>query len=124
MSLITIVIGAVLGLLGLGSYAQSPSKHPSALFPTLLGGLLIAFGVVGQKSAKAQPTAAALASSASLVGLLVSLQGLLFPQLFTATAEHPEEHRARQIVQASTAALCATEVGLALASAVKEHRPS
>ena len=122
MSLITIIIGAALSLLGLGSYAQSPSKHPSALFPTLLGGLLMAFGIAGQKSARAQPTAAALADSASLVGLLVSLQGLLFPQLFAATAEHPEEHHARQVAQASTAALCATEVGLALASAIKERQ--
>lgn len=121
MSLINIVIGAALTVLGLGAYAQSPSKHASALFPALLGGLLITFGVVGQKSPKAQSTAATLASSASLVGLLVSLQGLLFPQLFASTAEHPEEHRTRRVVQASTAGLCATEVGLAVASAIRER---
>jgi len=52
--------------------------------------------------------------------VLVSLQGLLFPQLFPATAEVDRPRRG--VVQGITAALCGVHLGLVVRSFVGARR--
>jgi hypothetical protein len=54
------------------------------------------------------------ATGVSALGALVSVQGLLFPQLFPATAEADRPRRGA--VQGVTAALCGLHLGLAVRS--------
>lgn len=60
------------------------------------------------------------ATGVSALGVLVSLQGLLFPQLFPITAE--TDRPRRSAVQGITAALCGLHLGLAVKSFVEARQ--
>lgn len=115
MGKLTMIFGALLGILGLGAYATSENKHVTILIPAFIGLPLLLIGAVGgQDKGNKEPTI--VAGAFSLLGLLVSLQGLFLPQLFRSTAEHPEEHPMRRAVQGSTAVISGAYLGVAARS--------
>ncbi len=121
MSAITTLFGALLSVLGAALYAISPSHHTTALFPTAIGVPMAVAGLVGRDDGPA-PVSTGAASGLAAVGLLVSLQGLLKPDLFPATAASAEEHPARSYAQMGTAALSAAYLAIALAVLLTSKR--
>lgn len=121
MQPITMAIGAVLSLLGLGAYAKTSHRHITVLFPALVGVPMLLLGLAAGKEERAADAMHA-ATGVSALGLLVSLQGLLRPQLFRATAEGREEHPTRTAVQAATAGLCAGHQALAISSFIRARQ--
>lgn len=116
MAQITALFGIALSLFGLKRYTQAPApRHWTALFPLSLGLPMVLLGGLGLDERRARASAGA-ALGVAIVGLLVSLQALFFPQLFRSTAANGKEHPQRRAAQAGTAALCATYAGLAIGS--------
>jgi hypothetical protein len=120
MSTITTLFGALLSLMGAALYALSPSHHLTALFPTAVGVPMAALGLVASDEGPS-PAATGAATGLAAVGLVISLQGLLRPELFTATAAGSQEHPARRYAQAGTAFLSATYL-ITLAAALLGRR--
>jgi cytochrome bd-type quinol oxidase subunit 2 len=110
MSQTTTGIGLALSMLGVGAFFASARKHVTSLIPAFLGIVLTALGVAGRKEEFKQGARAG-AIGISLVGLLVSAQGLFFPQLFPATDVPREDVPMRGAVQIMTAVLCALHLG-------------
>jgi hypothetical protein len=110
MSQTTTGIGIALSMLGIGAFFASPRKHVTSLIPAFLGIPLTALGVAGAKEEFKQGAKAG-AAGISLIGLLVSAQGLFFPQLFPATDVPREDVPMRGAVQVMTAVLCAVHLG-------------
>ena len=110
MSQITMGVGIALSMLGVGAFFSSPRKHITTLIPAFLGVLLTALGVAGRNEEFKQ-RAKAGAAGVSLLGLLISAQGLFFPQIFPATDVPREDVPMRGAVQAMTAVLCALHLG-------------
>jgi hypothetical protein len=110
MSPITTGIGIALSMLGVGAFFASPRKHVTSLIPTFLGLPLALLGVAELKEDLKQGATAG-AAGVSLIGLLVSAQGLFFPQLFPVTDVPREDAPMRGAVQAITAVLCAILLG-------------
>jgi uncharacterized membrane protein len=121
MPSITLILGAVLSALGLGAYKTASAKHATVLFPLLVGLPMLVLGLVARKQERTAGTMHA-ATAASALGLLVSLQGLLFPQLFPSTAASADDYPQRRAVQAATAVLCGTHQALAANSFVQARR--
>lgn len=121
MSTITTVFGALLSLLGAALYAISPSHHATALFPTAIGVPMAAVGFVASDERPA-PVATGAATGLAAVGLLVSLQGLLRPQLFSATAAGSQAHPARGFAQMGTAVVSAAYLAISLAALLGNRR--
>lgn len=111
MSSITMGIGTALGMIGVGAFFSSKHKHITTLIPFFLGLPLVLLGIAGRKEEWKQGAELG-AAGISLVGVLVSLQGLFFPDLFPQTAGPRGEYPTRSAVQAITAGLCGTHVGL------------
>jgi hypothetical protein len=103
-------IGTALGFLGVGAFAGSKQKHITALIPALLGLPLVLLGIAARKEDLEQGATIG-AAGVSLVGLLVSLQGMFFPGLFPVTDVPRGEYPTRGAVQAITAVLCAVHLG-------------
>jgi len=110
MSQVTMGIGIALSMLGVGAFFASPRKHVTSLIPVFLGLPLTLLGVAGRRE-DLKRGATAGAAGISLIGLLVSAQGLFFPQLFPATDVPREDVPMRGAVQATTAALCGIHLG-------------
>jgi len=110
MSQTTTGIGIALSMLGIGAFFASPRRHITSLIPAFLGLPLAALGVAGAKEEFRQGANAG-AAGVSLIGLLVSAQGLFFPQLFPVTDVPREDAPLRGAVQAMTAVLCAIHLG-------------
>jgi uncharacterized membrane protein len=121
---ITIAIGAVLSLLGIGAFVKTEHKHATVLFPLFVGLPMALLGVVAMTNEERAADAMHAASGISALGLVGSLQGLLFPQLFKSTAPGGEAHEARTVVQAATAGLCAGHQALAISSFVRARLQS
>jgi hypothetical protein len=121
MSTITTLFGALLSLLGAALYARSPSHHATALFPVAIGVPMTAVGLAAADEGPA-PAATGVAGGFAAAGLLVSLQGLLRPELFAATAAGSEEHPARRYAQMGTAVLSAAYLGISLAALLGSRR--
>lgn len=110
MSQITMGIGVILSILGVGAFLGSTRKHVTSLIPTFLGLPLALLGVAGLKE-DLKRGATIGAAGVSLIGLVVSAQGLFFPQFFPATDASTEDAPMRGPVQALTAALCGMHLG-------------
>jgi hypothetical protein len=115
MSAITMGIGTALSMLGVGAFFTSTHKHITTLIPLFLGLPLVILGIAGRKEDLKQGAELG-AAGLSLVGVLVSLQGLFFPGLFPQTSGPRDEYPTRSAVQAITAVLCGTHLGLVLKS--------
>jgi hypothetical protein len=85
-------------------FVRSKAKHVTGLFPIVIGLLLTGLGTAGAAQVKTGKTTAAAAGVAA-TGLLVPLQGLLYPSLFPATAPDGQAHPDRRLTQAGTALL-------------------
>jgi hypothetical protein len=120
MSEITVGVGSALSFLGLGAFFGTSRKHVTALIPAFLGVPLLLFGLAGRRDSMTREDMHG-ATAVSALGVLVSLQGLLFPQLFPATAEADRPRRG--LVQGITAALCGLHLGLAVRSFAGARRP-
>jgi uncharacterized membrane protein len=119
MSEITVGIGSALSVFGLGAFLGAGRKHITALIPAFLGLPLLVLGLAGRREGMTRD-AMHTATGVSALGVLVSLQGLLFPQLFPATAE--ADRPRRSLVQGITAALCGLHLVLAVKSFVGARR--
>ena len=113
MSPITMGIGTALSMLGVGAFFGSTRKHITALIPAFLGLPLVILGVAAQKEDLAEGAAVG-ATGVSVVGLLVSLQGLFLPQLVPLTDVPRSEYPMRGAVQTITAVLCGIHVSLSV----------
>jgi hypothetical protein len=122
MSGIDIAFGSLLSFLGLGGYLGASRRHITALFPSFIGLALIGLGVAGRDGPGEKPVQPAV--GISLMGLLVSLQGLFVPQAFPATAVPQDEHPRRGAVQAATAVLCGLHLSLSLKRFLDRRRVS
>jgi hypothetical protein len=91
------------------------------LIPTLFGLPLALLGVAARREEFTKDTMHG-AAGLSLLGLLVALQGLLFPQLFPATNVSPGERPKRRTAQGALAMLCGLHVGLAVNSFIAARR--
>lgn len=114
MPQVSTIFGLALSLFGVRQYVSSPSKHVTGLFPTLIGALLVVFGLVGSNPTRTK-AATRLSLGAAVAGMLIAGQGLLFPQLFKATAD-AAEHPQRRATQFGTAVLCGVYAIFAIAS--------
>jgi hypothetical protein len=115
MSIITQAIGALMAAFGVFMFARSKARHITGLFPALIGLLLVALGFAGKQDlGKAAPAAAGVAA----VGLLVPVQGMLYPGLFPATAPDGQPHPDRRLAQAGTALLSGLYLVLAAGAAL------
>lgn len=119
---ITAAIGALLSLLGVGVFVKTRHKHVTVLIPFFVGVPMLVLGLAAMASEERSADAMHAATGISALGLFASLQGLLAPQLFRATAEGREEHQIRTVVQAVTAGLCAGHQALAISSFVNARR--
>jgi hypothetical protein len=113
MSEITAGVGSALSLLGLGAFLGAGRKHITALIPAFLGVPLVLLGLAGRGEGMTRDAMHG-ATGVSALGVLVSLQGLLLPQLFPATADAGRPRMGA--VQGITAALCGLYLGLAVES--------
>ena len=115
MQKITVAIGVALSLLGMGAFVKTRHKHITVLIPFFVGLPLLLLGVLASREDRAADAMHA-ASAVSALGLVAGLQGVLFPQLFQATAENREAHQMRTEVQIATAGLCAVHQAAAIKS--------
>lgn len=121
MSVVTTLFGALLSLVGVGAFVAAPSRHITALFPAFLGAPMALLGITGQVEGSSGD-AARLAAGIAGGGLAVSLQGLLLPQLFKATAPGRGLHPQRRALQMITAVLCGAYLAFSLVVALGRPR--
>jgi hypothetical protein len=119
MSQISIGIGTALSFLGIGAFFGAGSGHIGSLIPAFLGIPLSVLGIAGSREDLAEKTTYG-AAGLSLLGLLISVQGLFFPQLFPATADSRGEYPMRSAVQAITAVLCGAHIWAVVRSFVQQ----
>lgn len=120
MAQVTTIFGLALSLFGARQYIGSPNKHITALFPTLVGALMAAFGLLGAKPSRTK-LATGLSLGAAVAGMLIAAQGLLFPQLFKSTADGAN-HPQRRATQFGMAVLCGIYAIFAIASMFQPAR--
>jgi hypothetical protein len=121
MQKITLAIGAVLSLLGVGAFVKTRHKHITVLIPFFVGVPMFLLGLAASREDRAADAMHA-ATGVSALGLVAGLQGILFPQLFQATAENREAHQMRTAVQVATTGLCAVHQALAIKSFLDARR--
>jgi hypothetical protein len=115
MSIVTQAIGALMAAFGVFMFARSKARHITGLFPTVIGLLLVGLGFASKNgSSKATVAAAGVATA----GLLVPVQGLVYPDLFPATAPGRQPHPDRRLAQAGTALLSGLYLVLAAGAAL------
>ena len=121
MQKITVAIGAALSLLGVGAFVKTRYKHITVLIPFFVGLPMLFLGLAASREDRTADAMHA-ASAVSALGLVAGLQGVLFPQLFQATAESREAHQMRTTVQVATAGLCAVHQALAIKTFLEARR--
>ncbi|WP_368498514.1 hypothetical protein [Herbiconiux sp. A18JL235] len=87
MPRITIILGAVLIVLGLIGYVATEFASWTALIPSILGALLIVFGLVGVKRPKIGIHVALVVALLGIVGTFMNV--LKIGEVFAGTAERP-----------------------------------
>ena len=110
-----------MSFLGLGAVLGADRKHITALIPTFIGLPLSLLGVAARQE-ELSDSATRGAVGLSLLGFLVALQGLFFPELFPATYVSADEHPKRGAAQALMAALCGLHIGLTVGSLIEARR--
>ena len=119
MAKITIGLGLVLIVLGLGGYFGTGREHLTALIPVLFGGPLLALGLVALKESM-RKLAMHVAVVIGLLGFLGTIRGLMkLPVLLTSgELDRP----AAVAVQAAMAMVCFVFVVLCVRSFIKARR--
>ena len=110
MSIITQAFGALMAAFGVFMFTRSKVKHITGLFPAAIGLALVLLGFAG-KNGSGKATAAAAGVAA--VGLLVPVQGIVYPGLFPATTPDGQPHPDRRTAQAGAALLSGLYLALA-----------
>lgn len=119
MSIVTQAFGALMTAFGVFMFARSRARHITGLFPALIGLMLVGLGAAGKKE---PGKAAAAAAGVATAGLLVPVQGLVYPGLFPATAPDGQPHPDRRLAQGGTALLSGLYLFL-VAGAALARRP-
>ncbi len=119
MAKITIGLGLVLIVLGLGGYFGTGREHLTALIPVLLGGPLLALGLVALKESM-RKLAMHVAFVIGLLGFAGTIRGLMkLPVLLTGgELDQP----AAVVVQAAMAMVCFVFVVLCIRSFIQARR--
>ena len=115
----TIVFGAVLIVLGVGSYFGTNMVSPTALIPAAFGLLLIFFGIAARDE-KRRKMAMHIAVMVGLVGFLGTFTGLL--KLFTMLAGGEVQRPTAVVAQSIMAVLMLVYVGLCVKSFIDARR--
>lgn len=105
MSTLTKAFGWALTAFGIFAFIRSKHRHVTGLFPSLIGLLMVVLGFTSENPSR-EAAATRAAAGVSLLGILIPLQGLILPSLFTATAPDGEPHPDRRLAQTGTALLC------------------
>lgn len=119
MANVTIGLGAILVLLGIGSYLGTGTSSITALIPAFLGVILVVCGVLAQKE-NLKKHAMHFAVLIGLVGAVGSgMRGFKnLPDLIAGTAKLP----IATTMQVTTAVLCIIYVGLCVNSFIQARR--
>jgi hypothetical protein len=123
MSTITKAFGWALTIFGVFAFVRSKRRHPTGLFPSLIGLLLLILGFTSDDDQRAAAATRA-ASAVSVVGVLVPVQGIAFPSLFKSTAPDQQPHPDRMLAQIGTALLCGIYLLFALGARLSVKRGS
>ncbi len=87
MPRITIILGAVLIVLGVIGYIATEFASWTALIPSILGALLVVFGLIGVKRPKIGIHVALVVALLGIVGTFMNV--LKIGEVFAGTAERP-----------------------------------
>ncbi|QJU54810.1 hypothetical protein SCB71_17140 [Herbiconiux sp. KACC 21604] len=87
MPRITIILGAVLIVLGVIGYIATEFASWTALIPSILGALLVVFGLIGVKRPKIGIHVALVVALLGIAGTLMNV--LKIGEVFAGTAERP-----------------------------------
>lgn len=120
MANITVLIGALLALLGVSSYAVTGASSFTALIPAVLGLLFVGLGLVARGSDAARRHAMHAAAAVALLGILGSLRAV--PALFTFLSGGSVERPVAVFAQGLTILLCAVLLILAVRSFIAARR--
>jgi hypothetical protein len=117
MPVTTIIFGIVLDLLGIGFFVGTGAESWTALIPSALGTLLVAFGVVALVRPSLRKHMMHGAATVALLGLLGSARGLAgLPALLSG---QDVARPAAVAAQSATAVLCAIFLALCIVSFVR-----
>jgi hypothetical protein len=112
-----IAFGIVLDLLGIGFFVGTGAESLTALIPSVLGTLLVVFGVVGLVRPALRKHMMHAAAAVALLGMLGSARGLAgLPALVSG---QEVARSAAVAAQSATAFLCAVFLGLCIASFIR-----
>jgi hypothetical protein len=87
MPRLTVILGAVLIVLGVIGYIVTAFASWTALIPAILGALLVVFGLIGVKRPKIGVHIALVVALAGIAGTLMNV--LKIGEVFAGTAERP-----------------------------------
>jgi len=121
MSTLTKAFGWALTAFGVFAFVRSKHRHPTGLFPSLIGLLLVALGFAGESNNRPRAAAGA-AAGVALIGLLVPVQGIAFPGMFKSTTPDDQPHPDRLLAQVGTALLCGIYLLFALSAWISAKR--
>lgn len=119
MAHVTIALGLVLVVLGVGAYAATGGASFTALIPAFFGIPLAILGLLGRNETRLKMTMH-LAAVVALLGLLGSLRGV--PDLVALLAGNEVARPAAAVVQSLMAAACLAFLVLAIRSFVAARR--
>ena len=123
MPILSVLIGTMLFLVGIGGYGYSAANghaSPTALIPAVIGLLIFIFGVISiiKESLRKHLMHGALV--VAVLGLLGTVQG--FIKFFTLVSGGPVERPAAVIAQTITAVLCFIFVALGVKSFIDARK--
>ncbi|AFZ68010.1 hypothetical protein [Deinococcus peraridilitoris] len=120
MAKITVLIGTLLTVLGIVSYALTAGASFTALIPAVLGALFVVLGLIGGRSDTARRHAMHAAAALALLGVLGSLRVL--PALGALLSGRTVERPVAVFAQGLTLVLCALLLALAVRSFIAARR--
>lgn len=121
MSTLTKAFGWALTAFGVFAFVRSKHRHPTGLFPSLIGLLLVVLGFASETNNRARAAESA-AAGVALMGVLVPIQGIAFPGIFKSTKQDDQPHPERLLAQAGTALLCGIYLLFALGAQLSARR--
>jgi len=119
MANISMTLGILLILLGLGAYFGTGRQSITALIPAFLGLLLAILGYLGQQTARLRMTMH-IATGVAMVGFLGSVRGV--PGMLSLISGEEVARPAAAVVQTVTALICLCFLVLAFKSFADARR--
>lgn len=119
MTNISITLGILLILLGLGAYFGTGRQSITALIPSFLGVLLVLLGFLGRQTQRVQTTMH-IATGVAMLGFLGSARGV--PGMLALISGEEVERPTAAVVQTITALICLVFLVLAFKSFADARR--